>query len=406
MSFRDKEKRRGPVDKRTTIDAVHQEKVSEFINEEKSIPYKEKELKKLKIEYLQLNKKTQIELTDIELQKKLELHDKIKELDKIIEKLKEKKDRTDYYLKNGHLIYQYYDSKSSEGTKNVQQNVSKKNSIINLFQKEKIEEKKKSERVPEGTVSVGIKQVQVQKKISKSSILNQYMSHIDSEFIYNIKDKENDTCSVCNGDLYLLPIESIMVCKECGLTEDIIINSDKPSYKDPPREVSYFAYKRINHFNEWLAQFQAKESTEIPEEVYSKIIKELNKEKIVSANKLIPEKLREILKKLKYNKYYEHVPHIINHLNGVPAPSMSRNTEEKLRMMFKEIQTPFVKYCPKDRKNFLSYSYVLHKFCELLSLDEYLECFPLLKSREKLQQQDNIWEKICYDLQWEYIPST
>jgi len=39
-------------------------------------------------------------------------------------------------------------------------------------------------------------------------------------------------------------------------------------------------------------------------------------------------------------------------------------------------------------------------------MDEYLECFPLLKSREKLQQQDNIWEKICWDLQWEYIPST
>jgi hypothetical protein len=32
--------------------------------------------------------------------------------------------------------------------------------------------------------------------------------------------------------------------------------------------VSYYAYKRINHFNEWLAQFQAKESTEIPAYVY------------------------------------------------------------------------------------------------------------------------------------------
>jgi hypothetical protein len=30
-----------------------------------------------------------------------------------------------------------------------------------------------------------------------------------------------------------------------------------------PREVSYYAYKRINHFNEWLAQFQAKECTDI-----------------------------------------------------------------------------------------------------------------------------------------------
>ena len=55
---------------------------------------------------------------------------------------------------------------------------------------------------------------------------------------------------------------------------------------------------------------------------------------------------------------------------------MSREMEEKLRSMFKEIQAPFMKYCPKDRKNFLSYGYVLHKFVELLELDEFLPNFP------------------------------
>ena len=71
----------------------------------------------------------------------------------------------------------------------------------------------------------------------------------------------------------------------------------------------------------------------------------------------------------------------------------------------KEIQIPFIRHCPKDRKNFLSYSYVLHKFVELLGLDEFLPSFPLLKSREKLHQQDLIWEKICRDLGWEFIRS-
>ena len=61
--------------------------------------------------------------------------------------------------------------------------------------------------------------------------------------------------------------------------------------------------------------------------------------------------------------------------------------------------------CPTNRKNFLSYSYVLHKFCELLEYDHLLEYFSLLKSREKLHAQDLIWEKICNDLNWEFIPS-
>ena len=60
------------------------------------------------------------------------------------------------------------------------------------------------------------------------------------------------------------------------------------------------------------------------------------------------------------------------------CPIMSRDTEEELRRMFKEIQI-FLLTLPKDRKNFLSYSYVLHKFVELLELDRLLGCFILLK---------------------------
>jgi len=199
--------------------------------------------------------------------------------------------------------------------------------------------------------------------------------------------------------------EALFTCPKCGYQEFVLIDSDKPSYKDPPREVSYYAYKRINHFNEWLAQFQAKESTEIPVYVYDEILEELKKERISNYASLKPTKIKEILRKLHYNKYYEHVPHILNRLNGETAPVMSREIEEKLRYMFKEIQPSFQTHCPKGRSNFLSYSYVLYKFCELLELDEYLPCFPLLKNRDKLYVQDKIWKLICQDLAWQYIRS-
>lgn len=92
----------------------------------------------------------------------------------------------------------------------------------------------------------------------------------------------------------------------------------------------------------------------------------------------------------------------MNHVSGIPLPIITKEQEEELRVMFKEIQIPFMKCCPKGRKNFLSYSYVLHKFCQLLELDHVLASFPLLKSREKLQQQDIMWEQICNDLGWEF----
>ena len=199
--------------------------------------------------------------------------------------------------------------------------------------------------------------------------------------------------------------DSLSICTRCGYQENIYIDSIKPSYNEPPKEITYFAYKRINHFNEWLAQFQAKESTDIPKQIYKNVLNELKKERFLNFSKLTNEKLRKILKKIRCNKYYEHIPHIINNLTNKTPPILTREIEEKLRAMFREIQAPFIKHCPPNRKNFLSYSYVLHKFIQLLSLDEYLICFPLLKSLEKLYEQDKIWKKICKDTCYQYIKS-
>lgn len=159
-----------------------------------------------------------------------------------------------------------------------------------------------------------------------------------------------------------------------------------------------------NHFNEWLSQFQAKESTDISDDVYDKILAEIKKQRLLD-KLMTPKKMRSILKKLGYNKYYEHVQHIINKVSGIPPPKMTREVEEKFRQMFKQCQEPFTIFCPKDRKNFLSYSYTLHKFCELLEIHDFLPCFPLLKSQDKLKEQDRIWKQICNYLGWEFKSS-
>jgi predicted nucleic acid-binding Zn-ribbon protein len=244
--------------------------------------------------------------------------------------------------------------------------------------------------------------------LRRDKILENYLQKVDPEHARSTTEVLNDPygeCEGCQTEMVFSQNEALFTCPKCGYQEFVLIDSDKPSYKDPPREVSYYAYKRINHFNEWLAQFQAKESTEIPKIVYDEIVDELQKERISDYKMLKPNKIKEILRKLGYNKYYEHVPHILNRLNGQNAPVMSREIEEKLRYMFKEIQPSFQKHCPKGRSNFLSYSYVLYKFCELLELDEYLPSFPLLKNRDKLYVQDKIWQKICQDLAWQFIRS-
>ena len=285
-------------------------------------------------------------------------------------------EKDNYYLDNGLLLSEYY----SKITKHVPR---KNGGILDYFKNEP-EQTEDKERI---------------------DIINTYMSNIDDSHDFSIDNYILDKCKMCKTNMVYSFINSEVVCKNCGYTEDIIINTEKVSYKDPPREVSYFAYKRMNHFNEWLAQFQAKETTEIQDEVYQNIYQEIKKNVNIDITLITPKQVREILKKLDYNKYYEHIPHIINILNGRKAPKLSNEEEAQLRNLFKEIQIPFTNNCPEERKNFLSYSYVLHKFCELLEYDNLLHHFPLLKSREKLLQQDNIWKLICRDLNWEYIAS-
>jgi hypothetical protein len=106
--------------------------------------------------------------------------------------------------------------------------------------------------------------------------------------------------------------------------------------------------------------------------------------------------------------YYEHVPHILSKINGIMPMQIPPDIEEKLREMFNQIQEPFEQVKQQmapSRLSFLSYNFVLVKFCELLDLHEFKHCFTLLKSTDKLRLQDKIWKGICEILNWEYIPS-
>lgn len=386
--------KRSNPEARTTLDTLHSIQVKKMYDNENSLECLEEEKR---------NISSQLEETSIDNPALLDqLETKYKNLNNEINQRKNKNEFLDYFLETGDILYKYYDmqEKIQNGDLPIKQNGRRKpGSILDVLDKAS-----DSLEVDIGRTS----DIKPTNHLSRDKLLEQYLKKVHPENVRssgNILDDTYGECDQCEEEMVFSLTEAVFTCMTCGYQEFVLIDSDKPSYKDPPREVSYYAYKRINHFNEWLAQFQAKESTDIPQEVFDQILVELKKERILDTRSLKQTKIREILKKLKLNKYYEHVPHIINRLNGQNAPVMSREIEEKLRYMFREIQPSFQKHCPEGRNNFLSYSYVLYKFCELLELDEYLPCFPLLKNRDKLYVQDKIWQKICEELRWEFIRS-
>jgi len=244
--------------------------------------------------------------------------------------------------------------------------------------------------------------------LKRKDIFTDYLRDVEKKNIYKPQERTSDVCKTCpDSNIIHFRDTSDLVCDGCGVIVAALI-SDELTYREEQEtseKIVNYSYKRENHFNEWLSQFQAQEMTDIPTEVIDQLRSELKKMKIKNLEDITHAKIRGLLKKLRLNKYYEHVPYITHILNGIKPPNMPQELEEYLRIMFKDIQRPFDDNCPTERKNFLSYSYVLYKFCELLGEDDYLQYFPLLKSKEKLYQQDIIWNKICHDLKWEFIPT-
>jgi ribosomal protein L37AE/L43A len=372
-NFKPKAKKKIKVSKNATVtvDNKHQEKMDEFKNLEENI------IPSLKIKQKKLKKKLKYE--DLNLEEQLESKDELKIIKKQIKNYEQKKKK--YLLDNSKYVFEYYENKKGL----VIDNNSKTKVLHSFFKKNKNNNDEKKTR----------------KLINNSQ---KYLTNIDESFL-NINNyiQSHEVCSNCSGELIPVESEGVMICKKCSQQVNFLIEHEKPSYKEPPKEVCFYAYKRINHFREILAQFQAKETTQIPEEVLTNIISQIKKERI-TLDAVSNKKAKDILKKLGYNKYYEHIPFIKDKL-GIRPPIMKPRLEEKLCSLFMDIQKPYAKHCPDDRVNFLNYYYVLYKMCELLGETQFLPFFPMLKDPVKRIEQDEIWKKICAELHWEFIPT-
>jgi uncharacterized membrane-anchored protein YhcB (DUF1043 family) len=374
-SFKPKNTKKYIAPSNTTLDEKHREFLDSFAEETRMLPHLRRDIKKLKSSIMDDAKP---------ISEVLDIKDRIKCMQDRIKTIKRLKNQ--YLLNNSKYIFEYFENKkeTSEG-KN-------KTTILNNF--------------------FNIKNDDIEKNFNAITNVRKYLTNIDDTFLdVNNFITTTEICQSCRkGELIPEEHEGIIVCNNCSASIKYLVENDKPSFKEPPKEVCFYAYKRINHFREILAQFQAKETTLIPDEVLENIKLQIKKERISleqitnkSADNF-SQPLKDILKKLGYNKYYEHIPFIKDKL-GIKPPIMSAELEERLCNHFTDIQGPYAKYCPDNRVNFLNYYYTVYKLCELLDQRQFLAFFPMLKDPEKRIEQDEIWKKICNELDWEFIPT-
>jgi hypothetical protein len=355
-----------------TLDNKHTEMLNKFNTyNSKKIPELENDKKTIQ---LRLNNE-KLSIDEILL-----LKDKLVFIKSEIKKLK--KEETDYLLNNSQYIFEYFETK-----KNISE-CKNKTILLEHFFNSMEDNNNKKEHFYKYLTNV-----------------NKYLTNInESSLDINNYTTQTELCNLCNkGSLIPLDQEGVLICNMCFRHTKYLIENEKPSYKEPPKELCFYAYKRINHFREILSQFQAKETTQISPEIIENITQQIKKERI-SLSQLTNKRTKDILKKLGYNKYYEHITFIKDKL-GIKPPIMSADLEITLCNLFMDIQSPYAKYCPDYRINFLNYYYTVYKLCELLDQQQFLPFFPMLKDREKRIEQDIIWKNICDELDWEFIPT-
>ena len=222
-TFRERGKKKCILDKRLTITAKHNEMMKGFIDLRASVPSREIEIKLLKKKIRKLRKMRETEPGEYVIISGYinKLASLVEEKEKDLNKIKKKTEENDYLFKVLPILMEY--------------------SLL-------VETGKSNGK-------------------SRNDLWREYMEIVDPVFVRANLIYEDTICPNCEIDCYE-DSEGTIICSMCGCVISDNIISDEVGYKDSDRydQSQPFVYKRINHFNEWLSQFQAKETTDIPED--------------------------------------------------------------------------------------------------------------------------------------------
>lgn len=212
-----------------------------------------------------------------------------------------------------------------------------------------------------------------------------------------------DECPLCAGGVQLLlnTTKSVLCCPDCGYTMAYLDATSSSTAFDEVVEFSQYSYKRVNHYQMWLQLVQGKEAHRVPDDVLQAVMEDLySRGRVRECADITQKRVRDSLRHLRLRKAYDHVAQITSRLSGRKPQRIPPETEEQLKTMFLKMQPAFQKHAPKTRTNFLSYSYVLYRSFQILGLHHMLEGITLLKGRDKLEANDQIFRKMCHELNW------
>ena len=218
-----------------------------------------------------------------------------------------------------------------------------------------------------------------------------------------VVERDPSTCVGCGGNRMSYSISGTphpgsLVCDECGVVQQGLVFWENMYGRELALKSSN--YKRIHHWHERISQLLLMESTIPPREMLS-IAEKLHSGEYGAVNK---DSIRAVLRSLNMQHYIEKWLQIIYKVTGVAPPRPGARLLMKLDELFRDLQQPFECYRVQPRKNFLNYNYVFCRLFQQLDCTQFCMFFPLIKSRQKVRQLDDMWSGMGESLGWKFTP--
>lgn len=172
--------------------------------------------------------------TDDQLDALLNLIDQRQLLERNLQHLEQESNEIDYYINTASILFKYYDivEKGNYDEVTANNKLIKEQSILKYFMPKRHEEE----------VVVPQQQEEVRDEVDdRASLLDKYLAYTDSNYIKSVETDAKDQCTCCGStNRNVIINDGIVFCNECDTVEYIIVDHDRPSYRDPPKEISYF----------------------------------------------------------------------------------------------------------------------------------------------------------------------
>jgi len=260
----------------------------------------------------------------------------------------------------------------------------------------------------------------IQKKYSKNDekdkqdIIDEFLTIAKNYISINTYKEETSQQYYCDCGNFnnCTEFQNKIICNDCSSVHSI--QSIQTSFKDIDRVnlSQKYKYKKKVHFRDTLNQYQGKQNKNV-ENVYP-ILEEqfllhnlVNKDGKTNAekyNSITKEHIYMFLFETNNSNFYEDINMIHTYFTGIPCPDIS-DIEHLLYEDFDKVVDAYESLGDIDRIHFLNGQYILYQLLKRRKYKVKENDFDILKTRERLVEHDEIYQKICMKLEWTFTPT-